>query len=512
GGSNLIMKLTNLDIDAKLIAKLPLKFANRFKVIPVKEENGAIILAVTDKYNLQMLDEVRLIFGKVITPLEVPEEEINLAIKKHYGVGADTVARMLEESGVSLDRSGGSAGIEEIDETKLAQDASVIQFVNQLFLEALKERATDIHLEPYEKELKVRFRVDGVLRDVPMPAELKYFRGAIVSRIKIMSEMNIAERRLPQDGRIEIKTGGRQIDCRVSVIPTLYGEGVVMRILDKASILFGLEQLGMLPDTLKEFEKIITRPHGIFLVTGPTGSGKTTSLYTALSTINAPDKKIITVEEPVEYHLEGINQIQVNSKIGLSFARGLRHILRHDPDVIMIGEIRDLETAEIAIRASLTGHLVFATLHTNDAAGAVTRLIDMGIEPYLVASSVIGIMAQRLVRVVCSSCGKPFSPDKVYLKDIRFELKGTEKFMKGPGCEKCLNTGYYGRSGIYELLSVNEQLKKLIMERSVTSSIKTLAREFGMRSLRDDGYEKVRLGFTTLDEVIKVTQEDETGE
>ena len=501
------MKLSNIEIDTRLIAKLPLKFANKFKAIPVKEENGAVVVAVTDRHNLQVLDEIRLIFNKPVTPVEAPEEEITLAIKKHYGVGADTVARMIAESGASLDRSGPEA--EQIDETAMAQDASVIQFVNQLFLEALKERATDIHLEPFERELHVRFRVDGVLRDVPMPAELKYFRGAIVSRIKIMAEMNIAERRLPQDGRIELKSGNKQIDCRVSVIPTLYGEGVVMRILDKAGILFGMEQLGMLPDTHKSFEGIISRPHGIFLVTGPTGSGKTTTLYTALSRINSSSVKIITVEEPVEYHLTGINQIQVNSKIGLTFAKGLRHILRHDPDIIMIGEIRDLETAEIAIRASLTGHLVFATLHTNDAAGSITRLIDMGIEPYLVASSVIGIMAQRLVRVVCDSCGKPYDPGADYLADFRFERKPGDRFMKGTGCEKCLNTGYYGRSGIYELLTMNEQLKKMVMEHSMTGDIKNKAREFGMRSLRDDGFERVRKGITTIDEVIKVTQEDE---
>jgi len=507
-----VNKLSNHEIDSNLIAKLSLKLANKFKAIPIKEENGSIVVGISDAFNLQILDEISLIFGKPVIPLEITEAEILGAIKKYYGVGADTVARMVEENGSIFDRASGVKDIEAIDDTALAHDASIIQFVNQLFLEALKERATDIHLEPYEKELKVRFRVDGVLRDVPIPNELKLFRVAIVSRIKIMAEMNIAERRMPQDGRIEIRAGGRQIDCRVSTIPTLYGEGVVLRILDKANVLLGMEQLGMLPEDLKIFESIISRPHGIFLVTGPTGSGKTTTLYSALSTINSPDKKIITIEEPVEYHLNGINQIQVNSKIDLTFALGLRHILRHDPDIIMIGEIRDLETAEIAIRASLTGHLVFATLHTNDAAGAITRLVDMGIEPYLVASSVIGILAQRLVRVICKTCKKPYSPDEKYLSDIRFEYDKKEKLYEGAGCDECLNTGYLGRMGIYELLVINDALKKLIMTRVVTSDIKNKAIAFGMRTLREDGWEKVRRGFTTVDEVIKVTQEDEFAE
>ncbi|MFH1823956.1 MAG: ATPase, T2SS/T4P/T4SS family [Candidatus Firestonebacteria bacterium] len=379
----------------------------------------------------------------------------------------------------------------------------------QLFTEALKERATDIHFEPQEKGLRIRFRVDGILRDVPMPPALKFFKGAIISRIKIMSEMNIAERRLPQDGRIEIKTGGRQIDCRVSVITTLYGEGIVLRILDKSAVLFGLEKLGMRPDTLKIFTNLISKPHGIILVTGPTGSGKTTTLYSALSKINLPERKIITIEEPIEYHLAGINQIQVNAKIGLTFAKGLRHILRHDPNIIMIGEIRDLETAEIAIRASLTGHLVFATLHTNDAAGAITRLIDMGIEPYLVASSVAGILAQRLVRLICSSCKKAYKPDESYLKDLRLEINKGQVLYKGVGCDKCINTGHYGRTGIYELLTINEHLKKLIVQRAITSVIKSSAKESGMRTLRDDGWEKIKSGMTTIDEIVKVTQEDE---
>lgn len=500
-------KLTNTEIDAKLIAKLPLKFASRFKVIPIKEENNEIIVAVTNPYDLQVIDELSLTFGKNIKPIEVAEEEIVLAIKKYYGVGADTVAKMLEESGPLVDKT--EHEVESIDEITLAQDASVIQFVNQLFVEALKERATDIHFEPQEKGLRIRFRVDGVLRDVPVPHALKFFRGAIISRIKIMSEMNIAERRLPQDGRIEIKAGGREIDCRVSTIPTLYGEGVLLRILDKSSILFGLEKLGMLTDTLKIFEKLILKPYGIILVTGPTGSGKTTTLYSALSKINLPERKIITIEEPIEYHLTGINQIQVNTKIGLTFARGLRHILRHDPNIIMVGEIRDLETAEIAIRASLTGHLVFATLHTNDSAGAMTRLIDMGIEPYLVASSVIGILAQRLVRLICQSCKKAYKPDENYLKELKFKVSKGRVLYRGSGCDKCLNTGYFGRTGIYELLTINEPLRKLIMQRPTISVIKSSAKESGMQTLRDDGWEKVKTGITTIDEVIKVTQEDE---
>jgi type II secretion system protein E len=500
-------KLVNAEIDTKLIAKLPLKFVNKFKVIPIKEENDEILVAVKKHYDLQIIDELSLAFGKKIKPIEVEEGEIISAIKKYYGVGADTVAKMLEESGSLVDNT--EHDVETIDEVSLAQDASVIQFVNQLFLEALKERATDIHFESQEKGLRIRFRVDGVLRDVPIPPALKFFRGAIISRIKIMADMNIAERRLPQDGRIEIKVGGKQLDCRVSTIPTLYGEGVNLRILDKSSVLLGLEDLGMLPDTLKIFNKLISKPYGIILVTGPTGSGKTTTLYASLSKLNSPERKIITIEEPIEYHLNGINQIQVNSKIGLTFARGLRHILRHDPNIIMVGEIRDLETAEIAIRASLTGHLVFATLHTNDSAGAITRLIDMGIEPYLVASSVIGILAQRLVRVICSYCKKPYKPDESYLKDLKFNIEKGGVLYKGSGCDKCLNTGYFGRTGIYELLTINESLRKLIMQRARIGVIKSVAKEDGMRTLRDDGWEKVKAGLTTIDEVIKVTQEDE---
>jgi len=505
-----VEKTPALEIDQNLLFQLPLKIASKFKVIPVKEEAGEIVVAVTALYDIQMLDELALIFGKKIKPLIASEEEITSSIKKYYGVGADTVARMVAESGsAAVEKNGEFKELEEIDDTAMAQDTSVIQFVNQIFIEALKERATDIHLEPQQKGLKIRFRVDGNLRDVPIPPALKYFRGAIVSRIKIMAEMNIAERRLPQDGRIEMKSSGKQIDCRVSTIPTLYGEGVVLRILDKTSVRYGLKELGMLPDTLIKFEKLIEKPYGIILVTGPTGSGKTTTLYSALSKINSPERKIMTVEEPVEYSVEGINQIPVNSKIGLTFARGLRHILRHDPDIIMVGEIRDLETAEIAIRASLTGHLVFATLHTNDAAGAATRLIDMGIEPYLVASSVVGILAQRLIRVIDNDCKIEYQPDKEYLKDLRFKISNGEKFYKGKGCDKCLNTGYYGRSGIYELLVMNEPLKKIIMDHAMTSEIKAAAIANGMRTLREDGWEKVKEGLTTIDEIIKVTQEDE---
>ncbi|MCX5777457.1 MAG: type II secretion system ATPase GspE [Candidatus Firestonebacteria bacterium] len=502
--------INDMEIDKTLLTGFPLKIATRLKALPLKEKDGNIIVAVSDKNNLQVLDEIVLILGKKIEPLEATEEEIITFIKRYYGVGADTVAKMVaESSSASMEKNGEFKEIDEIDDTALAQDASVIQFVNQIFVEALKERATDIHLEPRQKGLKIRFRVDGNLRDLPLPEALKYFRGAIVSRIKIMAELNIAERRLPQDGRIEIKASGKQIDCRVSTIPTLYGEGVVLRILDKTSVRFGLKELGMLPDTLQKFEKLIEKPYGIILVTGPTGSGKTTTLYSALSKINTPEKKIITVEEPVEYNMEGINQIPVNSKIGLTFARGLRHILRHDPDVIMVGEIRDLETAEIAIRASLTGHLVFATLHTNDAAGAATRLIDMGIEPFLVASSVVGILAQRLVREIDKNCRNEYLPDLEYLKDINFKIEKDEKFYKGKGCDRCLNTGYYGRSGIYELLVMNETMKKIIMNRAMPGEIKAAAVENGMRTLREDGWEKVKRGITTISEVIKVTQEDD---
>jgi len=391
------------------------------------------------------------------------------------------------------------------------QEASVIKFVNQVIWEAHKDRATDIHLEPQEDDLRIRYRIDGILHQTPMPPQLKRFQAALISRIKVMSGMNISEKRLPQDGRINVRIKGEEIDIRVSTVPTVYGESVSLRLLSRGKIYLSLDKLGFSPQDEAAIREIIVKPHGILLVTGPTGSGKSTSLYAMLSTINSIQKRIITVEEPVEYELRGINQIAVRPEIGLTFAMGLRHILRQDPNVIMVGEIRDLETAEIAIRAALTGHLVFSTLHTNDAPSAFTRLIDMGIEPFLVASSVEAVMAQRLVRTICPVCKTEQKVERNYLRRIGFAEEDIDstKFMRGMGCEECRQLGYQGRLAIYELLVLSEALRPLILGRAASSTIAARAIEQGMRTLRIDGWNKVKAGITTIEEVLRVTQIEE---
>ncbi|HEY9171624.1 MAG TPA: GspE/PulE family protein, partial [Verrucomicrobiae bacterium] len=434
-----------------------------------------------------------------------PRAEIEKALKKYYGVGAETLDEIAEDEPLEL-----LVG-EDKEITEGDQDASVIKFVNQIIWEAYRNRATDIHFEPAEDELRIRNRIDGILHQIPMPPQLKRYQSAIISRIKVMSGMNISEKRLPQDGRINVRIKGEEIDIRVSTVPTVYGESVSLRLLTRGKIFLSLDKLGFLPRDEAAIREIIIKPHGIFLVTGPTGSGKSTSLYAFLSSINSVHKRIITIEEPVEYELKGINQIAVRAEIGLTFAMGLRHILRQDPNVVMVGEIRDLETAEIAIRAALTGHLVFSTLHTNDAPSAFTRLIDMGIEPFLVASSVEAVMAQRLVRTICPHCKTEQRVERDYLRRIGYppaELE-TAKFWHGAGCEECRGLGYQGRLGIYELLIVNEALRPLIMNRAPASTIAQRALENGMRNLRTDGWTKVREGVTTIEEVLRVTQIEE---
>jgi general secretion pathway protein E/type IV pilus assembly protein PilB len=387
----------------------------------------------------------------------------------------------------------------------MAQEASVIKLVNEIFMEAISERASDIHIEPYEHDLDVRFRIDGVLQPASVPPQIRSFQAAIISRLKIMANLNIAEKRLPQDGRIKLQVGGRQIDIRVSVIPMLFGEGIVMRILDKSTVMFTLPQLGMDPHTFGLFNDLIARPHGIILVTGPTGSGKTTTLYAALEEIVSDKIKVLTVEDPVEYHLDGINQIQISPKIGMTFSRGLRAILRHDPDAVMIGEIRDAETAEAAIQASLTGHLVLSTLHTNDACSASTRLLDMGVEPFLVASTLSGAMAQRLVRAICPHCKEAYLPDREQLpQDLLIELPEGTELYRGAGCRKCRNTGYHGRSGLFELMLANDIIREKMMNRASTTEIVEAAKANGMHMLRADGWDKVRAGITTPEEVLRV--------
>ena len=441
---------------------LTLRFMKQCKFVPVRLENNVLTLAMTDPLDDATLDLVRQATGFAVNAVLGAESEIMDVLEKFYGSAASTFGRIIE--GIDEGNIESLDEIEDIEQLKdLASEAPVIRLVNLIISKAIEARASDIHIEPFEKDLKVRYRIDGILYDVESPP--KKLKAAVISRVKIMAKLNIAERRLPQDGRIKLKVLGKDIDLRVSTLPTMYGESVVMRILDKSnSNLYDIRRLGFPEDSLRDLEALIRRPHGILLVTGPTGSGKTTTLYSALDTINLPDKKIITIEDPVEYQMDGINQIQVNPQIGLTFASGLRHIVRQDPDVIMVGEIRDLETAEIAIRAALTGHLVFSTLHTNDAPSAITRLVDMGAEDYLIASSLLGVLAQRLVRVICPHCRVEVFPVPEMLDEIGYRRgNGHEphRFFEGKGCEHCANTGFIGRVGIYELMLMNDEMRKL---------------------------------------------------
>src|SRR5579864_165202 len=467
------------------------RFLRQFRCMPVGREDHTLTLAMADPLDFETLSAVRGCTGLRINPVLAPEQEILDAIDRYYGESAKG------ETDFDADAAQASEDLEHLRD--MASEAPVIRLVNALIAQAVEKRASDIHLEPFEKEFRVRYRIDGVLynQDYP-PRELK---AAVISRVKLMAKLNIAERRLPQDGRIKIKTLGREVDLRVSTLPTLYGESVVMRLLDRsAGDFYDLGRLGFDQHMLNRMEHYTSLPHGIFLVTGPTGSGKSTTLYSALKRINQSDKKIITIEDPVEYQMDGINQIHVNPQIGLTFASGLRHIVRQDPDVIMIGEIRDRETADIAIRAALTGHFVYSTLHTNDAPSAITRLTDMGVENYLIVSSVVAVLAQRLVRLICGDCktsaGTTITPEG--------ETIGV---FRGAGCENCYRTGYHGRVGIFELMELNEELRGSIMRNEDASLITAMARRNGMRNLREDGWDKVRRGVTTADEVLRVTQE-----
>ena len=496
-------------LDPALVEGIPPKLAFGSQLVPIERTDGHIVVATANPLDLEALDELAMITGCEIEPVVSAPEQVAEAIKKLFGVGADTVDRMVGDQfgAVEVVREG-EEGQGEGDLLEAAADASLINLVNQILIEALENRASDIHIEPFENQLRVRYRIDGILHDAGTPAQIKMFQAAIVSRIKIMANLDVAEKRVPQDGRIMLRVAGREIDVRVSIIPTLLGEGVVLRILERSSTLLSLTDLGMREDDLAQFNRFIMKPHGILLVTGPTGSGKTTSLYAALSKINTMERKIITVEEPVEYQIEGINQIQVRPEINLTFARGLRHILRHDPDVIMIGEIRDLETAEIAIQSALTGHLVFSTVHTNDAAGAITRLIDMGIEPYLVSSTLEGVIAQRLVRRICASCKTERLHDDDATRTVAkaYEI---ERHYIGGGCPDCRDTGFRGRIGTFEMLRMSESIRELTLQRTSSSRIKAQAQKEGMRTLLQDGIIKVRDGITTLEEVLRVAMEDE---
>lgn len=496
-----LVNLEDITIAPETLRALPSKIVYRKRLVPISQVNGTLNVATSDAFDLYAFDDIRLMTGLNIQPVLAPRDDIEKIIKTHYGLGGDTLDEMVGADDIDSPAKALEGGEDLLE---MAQEASVVKLVNEIILEAVNERASDIHVEPYEHQIAIRYRIDGVLQEASVPPQMHRFQAAIISRIKILANLNIAERRVPQDGRIKFNVGGRQIDVRVSVIPMLYGEGVVMRLLDKSNVLFTLQQLGMDEQTYGLFDGLIQRPHGIFLVTGPTGSGKTTTLYAALNALVGPGIKVLTVEDPVEYHLHGVNQIPVESKVGMTFERGLRAILRHDPDVVMIGEIRDLETARAATQAALTGHLVLSTLHTNDAASAPMRMIDMGVEPYLVSSTLIGSMAQRLVRKICPKCKTSVEPDRSKLpKD--FILGPGELLFKGAGCPHCRNSGFRGRSGLYELMVMNDEISYKVMERAPAPEIVKVARKSGLRLLREDGWVKVREGVTTPDEVVMCT-------
>ena len=502
------IRVGEVPIEQDILARLPTKAVFQYNVIPIGMENGVLRVAVHDPFRQGLVDALRLASGFRIRFALSTAADLAKASKKFYGVGADTLEQMIQDNRIEVapDESMLKNDLDELD-----QEASVVKFVNQIIWEAYQDRATDIHLEPMETDLRIRYRIDGVLHQTPVPAQLKRFQAAILSRVKVMAGMDIAEKRLPQDGRISLRVRGEEIDVRVSTIPTVYGESVSLRLLMRSSGMLGMDKLGLDPHDETLLKKLIHKPHGILLVTGPTGSGKSTSLYAWLHTINSVDKRIITIEEPIEYEMAGVNQIQVRPEIGLTFAVGLRHILRQDPDVIMVGEVRDKETAEIAIRAALTGHLVFSTLHTNDAAGAVTRLIDMGIEPFLVASSVEALIAQRLVRRLCNNCKKPWKVDNAFLQSAGFPIERLKDgtIYEAGSCEECRGTGFRGRTGIYEILAISEYIRPLVVSRASTNDIKMTALRHGMRTLRVDGWTKVLNGITTLEEVLRVSEEDE---
>jgi type II secretion system protein E len=505
-------EIPNGTIDPSVITKVPAKLATHYGIMPVDEKDGRLLIALAEAPTIELLDELNLMLGQELEIVQSTREDIAGAIKKYYGVGADTIERMISSDAVQIEILSEQKTKDE-DIAQHAQDASVITFVNQILTEAIRDGATDIHIEPFEDELRIRYRIDGILYQTSIPPAIKHFQSAIVSRIKIMSDLNIAEKRLPQDGRIQVKMQGEEFDLRVSILPTTFGETVAIRILIRRNAFLSLEELGLSAQDMEKLVHLIKTPHGIILVTGPTGSGKTTTLYASLSRINSTDRKIITIEDPIEYRLKGIAQMQVLPQIGFSFANALRSMLRHDPNIMMVGEIRDLETAELTIRTALTGHLVFSTLHTNDAAGSVTRLLDMGIEPYLVSSSVEGIIAQRLVRLVCPHCKIPFLPDEEALCGIglsKKDLANTALYV-GKGCELCRYTGYRGRTGIYEIVILDDKLRSLILTRTQANTIKQAAVEQGMKTLHQDGCDKILKGLTTIEEVLRVTQEDEQG-
>ena len=507
------IQLAEYRVSDEVIAMVPRHVARRYKVVPVYKHDTTLTVAISDPMDVDTVDSLRYILKINVEPVVATLPEIEAALARYYGTTDDTVENMLQditEGEIDLGTQAKPATETKIESTSETEaDAPIIKLVQLIIMQAYRDRASDIHIEPLEKRLRVRYRIDGVLHEVDSPP--KRLQPSIISRLKIMSNMSIAEKRLPQDGRIQIPVMGRTLDLRVSALPTNHGEGVVMRILDKSSLLLGLGDLGFFSDQQELTNKIISSADGIFLVTGPTGSGKTTTLYACLHSINKPDRKIITVEDPVEYQLAGINQVQVNPDINLTFSAALRAILRQAPNIIMIGEIRDLETANIAVQAALTGHLVFSTLHTNDAPSAVTRLIDIGVKPFLVASATRAIMAQRLLRRVCSKCKEPYTPTDYEMKTLNLDPAALAKttIFKGRGCTECSRTGYRGRTGIYEIFFVDEEMRRLIYERVPSNVLRTQARALGMRTLREDGVRKIMAGLSTPEEVISITASDQ---
>jgi general secretion pathway protein E/type IV pilus assembly protein PilB len=493
-------------VDLSLLETFPPRFIHRESFFPLRQTNGFLVVATSDPFNLYPLDELSVATGKTVVPVLASQVEIAKLIKTHLGVGSETVEGLLALTDDRVELVG-QIQTDGSELSEMAQEPSVVRLVNEILLEAIESRASDVHIESQQHGLRVRYRIDGVLHTQPMPPEISRFQAAILSRVKIMARLNIAERRLPQDGRIQLKVTGREVDIRVSVIPMIHGEGMVLRILDKGSMEFTLGKLGMEADLYDTFQELIRLPHGIVLVTGPTGSGKSTTLYSALLEIRDDETKIITTEDPVEYQLDGINQIQVHPKIGLTFGTTLRSILRHDPDIILIGEIRDLETAEHAIQAALTGHLVFSTLHTNDAAGAYTRLTDMGVESFLVASTVEAVMAQRLVRTLCRECREAYPPKQSELpRDFPWAELAGRPLYRAVGCRACRQVGYRGRVGLYEMLVSAERIRQLAHDRASSWEIFRAGRELGMRTLREDGWRKVLDGRTTVEEVAQATK------
>lgn len=502
--------LADMRIADDVVAAVPRNVAKKYNAIPVYATEDSVSVALSDPSDLETLDALQHLLNRNVSALVASPDDIDSALNRYYGRADDSVSKMIQditEGEVEIATLGQLGGDTE-DGSVVDADAPIIKLVNGLIIEAYRMRASDIHLEPLEKRFRVRYRIDGVCHEMKSPP--KRLQPSIISRLKIMSNMSIAERRIPQDGRIQCNVGQKVIDLRVSCLPTNHGESIVMRILDKEGLKLGLGELGFFTDDQQTFERLISLPDGILLVTGPTGSGKTTTLYSCLNYINRPDRKIITVEDPVEYQMAGINQVQVSEAIGFTFAQALRSMLRQAPNIIMLGEIRDMETATIAINASLTGHLVFSTLHTNDAPSAVTRLIDIGIKPFLVASSARALIAQRLVRKICKKCGAPYVPTESELRTLQIDAgtAASAKFTKGKGCPDCNKTGCRGRMGIFEIFVIDDEARKLIYEKVSATVLRARAREAGMRTLREDGARKVTSGLTTPDEVIRATVGD----